>query len=171
MFSRTGLFALAALVFAVDRGSKILVDRYVSQWDTYVVIPHLFNIVHSKNRGAVFGILAETPAEWRTFILVGLSSLVLLFVAALLWQVSARSSKEGRMLRVSLALVLGGAMGNIYDRLVSGMVTDFLDFYFGNYHWYTFNIADSAISIGAGMLLLDMWRTRHRRIDSTESKA
>jgi signal peptidase II len=163
------MFGLAALVFSLDRVSKILVERYVSTWDTYVVIPHLFNIIHSKNRGAAFGILSETPGEWGTFFLVGLSSLVLVFVAALLWQVCARVSKESRMLRVALALVLGGAIGNVYDRLAYGMVTDFLDFYLGSYHWHTFNVADSAITAGAGILLFDMWRTRNRK--SVEGKS
>ncbi len=156
------MFGLAAAVFALDRISKILVESYVSLWDTYVVIPHLFNIIHTKNRGAAFGILAEASGEWRTFFLVGLSSLVLIFVASLLWQTSASGSNESSVMRVALALVLGGALGNVYDRVVSGMVTDFLDFYIGSYHWHTFNIADSAISVGAGLLLLDMWRSRQR---------
>ena len=157
------MFSLAGLIFALDRVSKVLVEHYVSLWETYMVIPHFFNIIHSQNRGAAFGILSETSGEWRTFFLVGLSSLVLVFVAAMLWLVCARVSKESRALRTALALVLGGAIGNMYDRLSSGMVTDFLDFYLGSYHWHTFNIADSAITTGAGLLLLDMWRTRRRK--------
>jgi signal peptidase II len=156
------MFGLAAAVFALDRISKILVEAYVSLWDTYVVIPKLFNIIHTKNRGAAFGILAEAPGEWRTFFLIGLSSIVLIFVASLLWQTTASGSNESRTMRIALALVLGGALGNVYDRVVSGMVTDFLDFYIGSYHWHTFNIADSAISVGAVLLLLDMWRSRQR---------
>jgi signal peptidase II len=67
------------------------------------------------------------------------------------------------MLRAGLALVLGGATGNVYDRVIRGGVTDFLEFYFGSYVFPTFNVADSAITIGAGLLLLDMWRGRHRQ--------
>ena len=171
MFSRAGMFTLAALVVALDRASKLLVEQYVSLWDTYVVIPHCFNIVHSENRGAVFGMFSDSSGEWRTLLLVGFSSLVTVFVASLLWQVSRRGSNETRTLRIALALVLGGALGNMYDRLAAGTVTDFLDFYLASYHWHTFNLADSAITVGAGLLLADMWRSRRKRRPAPEAKA
>jgi signal peptidase II len=74
-------------------------------------------------------------------------------------------------LRIALALVLGGALGNMYDRLAAGTVTDFLDFYLASYHWHTFNLADSAITAGAGLLLADMWRSRRKRRPAPEAKA
>ena len=154
------MFGLAVVVFALDRITKVLVESYVSVWDTYVVVPHLFNIIHSKNRGAAFGILADAPGEWRTFFLVGLTLIVLVFVASLLWQTTSTTSKDGRWLRLALALVLGGALGNIYDRIFYGMVTDFLDLYLGSYHWHTFNIADSAITLGSALLIFDLWQGR-----------
>jgi signal peptidase II len=163
MSTRAVAFGIAALVFAADRFTKRLIESNVSPWDTIVVIPHFFNIIHTKNRGAAFGIMAESTGELRTFVLIGLSSIVLVFVAALLWQASGFGSRESRMMRIALALILGGAAGNIYDRILSGMVTDFLDFYIGSWHWHTFNVGDSAITVGAALVLLDMLRARSRR--------
>jgi signal peptidase II len=86
----------------------------------------------------------------------------MLFITALLVQPARGGLHPTPMLRTGLALVFGGATGNVYDRVVRGAVTDFLEFYFGSYQFPTFNVADTAITIGAGLLLLDMWLTRHR---------
>jgi len=81
-----------------------------------------------------------------------------LALAGLLWKSAATRNYGGTLLRAGLALILGGAAGNIHDRLVYGNVVDFLDFFAGSWHWYTFNIADSAICVGTGILLIDLWR-------------
>jgi len=158
MTHRLVAFGLAATVFLVDRVTKGIIRSQVTQWDTYVVIPGFFNIVHTENRGAAFGLLANADSEWRTFFLVGLSILVLALVASVMWQPSAPA--HGRALGVGLALLFGGALGNLSDRITHGTVTDFLEFYLGPYHWPAFNVADSAISVGAGLLLLDLWLSR-----------
>jgi len=99
-----------------------------------------------------FGILNESTNEWRTTLLVVLSAAAVVFVAAMLWNARRldRNSFWG------LTLILGGAAGNVFDRATYGRVTDFLDFYIRDYHWHTFNVADSAIVIGSGLLLLDL---------------
>ena len=151
---------IAAAVFTLDRITKILVERYVSIWDSHHVIPGFFDLVHAKNRGAAFGMFAEGNSEFRTFLLIGVSIGVLIFISVLLLRPSGVGNKASRLTIIGLSLVMGGALGNIYDRVTAGMVTDFLEFYVGEYRFAAFNIADSAITTGAGLLLLDMWLSR-----------
>ncbi|MBI4877952.1 MAG: signal peptidase II [Acidobacteria bacterium] len=162
MRSRVIAFGIAALVALADRATKLLVENALPRWDSYVVIPGVFNLVHSQNRGAAFGFLAESASEWRAFVLVGLSLVVTGFVFSLLWQATRPASQSGWTLRIALALIIGGALGNLYDRLAQGSVTDFLQVFLGSYEWPSFNLADSAISLGAGLLLLDLLRGRRQ---------
>ena len=161
MSPRLLAYGVAAVIFLADRVSKELIRAYVTLWDTLPVIPGFFNIVHAENRGAAFGIFADSKSEWRTFFLFGISLIILVLVAAALWHPSG-NGYGGAGTRLGLALVLGGALGNMFDRIAHGTVTDFLDLYLGSYHWPAFNVADSAITIGAGLLLLDLWRSRHK---------
>jgi signal peptidase II len=165
MSTRVWSMLIAATVFIFDRLTKILIERYVSIWDTHSVIPGFFNIVHTKNRGAAFGMFSDGDNQVRTFLLIGVSVVVLLFISSILLRPGSAGSFGGsRLTTIGLSLVLGGAFGNIYDRIAYVMVTDFLEFYAGAYHFAAFNIADSAISIGAGLLLIDMWRNRHETV-------
>lgn len=154
-------FAIAALVFALDRATKWWIENSVSALDTLVIIPGIFNIVHAQNRGAAFGILSDSHEAWRNLVLVGVSCGVMLYVASLLWQPARAGFGPGRTPVIALSLVLGGALGNLYDRIVRGSVTDFLQVFIGSYEWPSFNVADTAISIGAGLLILTLWRGRH----------
>lgn len=162
-FDRVLPFLASAAVFALDRVTKLVIRERVTPWDSYTVIPGFFNIVHTENRGAAFGLFADSSSELRTVLLIALALGVMLFITALLVQPWRSGLIPTLTLRVGLALVLGGAMGNVYDRVARGAVTDFLEFYWGSYVFPTFNIADSAITIGAGLLLIDMWRGRHRQ--------
>ena len=166
MPARIWSLLIAALVFVLDRATKVLIERNVSIWDTLQVIPGFFNIVHTKNRGAAFGMFSDGTSEVRTFLLIGVSIAVLIFVAVLLLQPSRAGFSGSRTTMIGLSLVLGGAVGNIYDRIVSGMVTDFLEFYVGQWHFAAFNVADSAITVGAGLLLLDMWMSRKQAVQA-----
>ncbi len=154
---------IAAAVFLLDRLTKWIIETHVSVWDAHSVIPGFFQIVHTKNRGAAFGFFADASSEWRTFLLIGLSGLVMVLIARLLVQAMRGSPHQHPSLPAALALVLGGAVGNIYDRVIIGSVTDFLEFYIGEHRFPAFNVADSAISVGAGLLILDMWRSRDRK--------
>lgn len=157
---------IAATIFVLDRVTKVWIERNVSVWDTLHVIPGFFDIVHAKNRGAAFGIFSEGESQLRTFLLIGISLGVLIFVAVLLLRPSRAGFGGTRLTFAGLSLVLGGALGNVYDRIVHGMVTDFIELYIGEYSFAAFNIADSAITVGAAMLLLDMWRTRNQPVET-----
>jgi signal peptidase II len=159
-------FGLAALVVLLDRVSKWLVKTNISVWDTpRTVVPGLFNIVHTENPGIAFGLLAEHASELRGTLLIGFSVAVLLVITRILLR---PRSPQTQTMRVGLGLVLGGAFGNLYDRIVNGTVTDFVEVHAGQYFFPDFNVADSAITIGACLLLLDMWRNRERKGQTAE---
>jgi len=162
MTARLWSILIVASVFVLDRTTKLWIERNVSTWDSHHVIPGFFDIVHTKNRGAAFGIFSEGNSELRTFLLVGVSMVVLVFIAAMLLRPGSGGFAATRVTMAGLSLVLGGALGNMYDRIASGMVTDFLEFYLGDFRFAAFNVADSAITTGAALLLLDMWRTRRQ---------
>jgi signal peptidase II len=156
--SRTLMYGLAAVVFSIDRLTKWIIETRVSFSDTFVVIPGFFEIVHSQNRGAAFGLFAETSSAWRKLLLIGFSTVALVVLTVMLW----RSSRLDRKTRFALALILGGAMGNVFDRIRWDRVTDFLLFYIGSYQWPAFNAADSAIVIGSALLLLDFLKIKRQ---------
>ena len=145
-------FLIAVLVVVLDRASKWVVASKIGLHDSVAVLPGCFRLTHVQNSGAAFGLFAESPSEWKVAILVLFSILALAVVSALLWKNSHIMTTTG----VGLALILGGAVGNLWDRLLAGHVVDFLDFYLGSYHWPAFNIADSAIVIGALMLVAEI---------------
>jgi signal peptidase II len=161
--SRWKAYGTAALVFGLDRFTKWLVESNVSAMDTYHVIPGFFDIVHSENRGVAFGILNDSTSEWRTTVLVVLAAAAVIFVAAMLWN----AQRLDRASFWGLSLILGGAAGNVFDRAMWGKVTDFLDFYFRDYHWHTFNLADSAIVVGSGLLLIDLLRPKRQAANAS----
>lgn len=154
-------FAIAFAIFVLDRITKNIVKTHITAWETLRVVPGFFNIVHAENPGVAFGLLAEASSAWRNLFLIGLSLTVLVFIASLLWR---GRGAETWLLRVGLALVLGGAFGNLFDRIANGTVTDFVEVYSGHHFFPAFNVADSAISIGAALLLLDMWRGRGKKL-------
>jgi signal peptidase II len=145
-------FLIALLVVLADRLSKWLVASNISLHDSIAVLPGFFRLTHVQNSGAAFGLFAESSSEWKVAVLVLFSTLALAVVSALLWKNSHTMSTTG----VGLALILGGAVGNLWDRLLTGRVVDFLDFYVGSYHWPAFNIADSAIVVGALLLVAEI---------------
>jgi len=155
---RLQAYGLSVAVFAVDRLSKWVIEQRVSAFDVHTVIPGFFDIVHSQNRGVAFGLMNDSPSVWRTLALIVFASAAMLVVASMLW----RASRADRLTAIGLALILGGAAGNLFDRIMWGRVTDFLEFYMGDLHWPTFNVADSCVVIGSGLLLLDILRPRHQ---------
>jgi len=149
-------FLIAFLVVSLDRLAKLSVERNISLHDSISVIPGFFRLTHVENRGAAFGLFADSASEWKIAVLVLFSLVALVIVSALLWKNSHAMTTTG----VGLALILGGAIGNLWDRLVSGHVVDFLLFYVGQYQWPAFNVADSAIVIGAGLLVFEILFTK-----------
>jgi signal peptidase II len=124
--------------------------------DGIQVIPGFFRIIHTENPGAAFGIFADSPSQWKLGMLIGFSIIALVIVSGLLWKNSHTMTSTG----VGLALILGGAVGNLWDRLVSHQVVDFLLFYVGPHQWPAFNVADSAIVVGAALLVIEIIFTK-----------
>ena len=154
--ARLKAYGAAGLVFALDRLTKWIIDTRVSAFDTRRVIPGFFDIVRSQNRGVAFGILDDSTWEWRTALLIALSVVAVAAVSAMRWN----ARRLDRLSLWGLALILGGAAGNLFDRVVWGRVTDFLLFYIRDYQWPAFNLADSAIVVGSGLLILNMLRAK-----------
>ncbi len=144
---------IAAIVVLLDRLTKGLVAQRITLHDSIDVVPGLFRLTHVQNQGAAFGLFSDSPSEWKVAMLILFSLAALAVVSALLW-------KNGNALNataIALSLVFGGALGNLWDRVANGRVIDFLDFYFGSHHWPAFNIADSAIVVGALLLLSEIF--------------
>ena len=141
---------LALAILIADRASKLWVLKHVTAWDIWPIIPGFMNIIHAENPGMAFSLLSTASESTRAFVLIGLATVVLSVVAVMLWR------STGTAERWALALVLGGAVGNLWDRIARGTVTDFVDVYYGDWHWATFNVADSAITVGALLLALQM---------------
>lgn len=154
-------YALAALVVLFDRATKHIIETTFAAWDTLHVIPGCFQIVSTRNTGMAFSLFDNSAAGHTSPWLVAFTVAVMALVAWLLWQAihpqSAGSEHDHWSFRLALGLILGGAAGNLYDRLVFGSVTDFLDFYWGAAHFPVFNLADSAITCGAILVLLNLW--------------
>ena len=155
---RLKAYSAAAAVFALDRLTKWIVETRVSFADSRTVIPGFFDIVRAQNRGVAFGLLNESTSEWRTTLLVVVSVAAVVVVSAIIW----KARQIDPLSLWGYALILGGAGGNLYDRILSGRVTDFLDFYIRGYHWPAFNVADSALVVGCGLLFLGMLRPQRQ---------
>jgi signal peptidase II len=156
-------FLVALAVFVADQISKGMIDRTPQYGFDLPVIPGLFSIVHVENPGVAFGLFQNSSPLWRSGLIVA-SSLALIAVLGLLWR-SQPSVRAG----YAMALIVGGACGNLFDRVIHGRVVDFLKFYHGEHIWPVFNLADSAIVIGAGLLVLEIVRDRNPGQESTAS--
>lgn len=156
-------FTAAALVVLADRASKLVIQHKIAFTDSISIVSGWLRIIHTENAGAAFGVLAQGNVFLRTAVLIGVSSLVLLFVVSALW--NPNSSFTAMATRVGLGLILGGAVGNLYDRVLHGTVTDFIEVYHGAWSFPAFNVADSAITVGAVLLVADLLRPRRKRIE------
>ena len=143
------LVVVAGGIILLDQFTKGLILRYLPFNNTIPVIKGFFNITHIRNPGGAFGLMANLSPILRSIIFLFVSSLA----AGLIFYFYKKTPAKYSWLAAAFALIFGGAIGNLIDRIRFGMVIDFLDFYVGNLHWPAFNIADSAISIGIGIFL------------------
>lgn len=143
---------IAALVVLLDRMTKRLVAQRIGLHDSIDVLPG-FRLTHVQNQGAAFGLFSDSPSEWKVAMLILFSVAALAVVSALLW----KNGNAMNATAIALSLVFGGALGNLWDRVSSGRVIDFLDVYLGSHHWPAFNVADSAIVVGALLLLSEIF--------------
>lgn len=154
------LLALAVLV--LDQWTKWLVEIHLPPPISHPIIPGFLNLTHVQNTGVAFGLFASHGAAGGAWILVALALLALSAVAVYFYL----APLENRLLLVSLTLIIGGAIGNLIDRLARGAVTDFIDVYIGAHHWPAFNVADSAITIGISLMVLDSVLAHRRQPDT-----
>jgi signal peptidase II len=150
--ARTIHFLLALLVVLLDRWSKRLVAAHIAMYTHIQIIPGFFRITHTENTGAAFSLFADSPSHWKTALLIGFSLIAMVIVSVLLW----RQARALTLTGIALSLILGGAVGNLWDRVASGRVVDFLLFYVKSYQWPVFNLADSAIVVGASLLVIEI---------------
>ncbi len=149
---------IALTVLVLDQFTKELIKGSMPVWSQVTVIEGFFNIVHVLNRGAAFGFLNTRTAAWLPLFFIVVTGLAVLVIVSLL----RRARGKGPLYVFALSSILGGALGNMLDRLRHGVVVDFLDFHIGRFHWPAFNIADIAISFGAICLLITFYtRERH----------
>ncbi|WP_421218913.1 signal peptidase II [Aeromonas jandaei] len=144
---------LAVLAFVLDQASKLAVVKLLPFGYPGVEITPFFNLVHVYNKGAAFSFLADQGGWQRWFF-----ALLAFAICGLLIHWLRKQSVTQRWSGIAYSLIIGGALGNVFDRLVLGHVVDFLDFYWGTAHWPAFNLADSFIFIGAAMIVLDGFR-------------
>jgi signal peptidase II len=147
---------LAVTIVALDRWTKWLVAVRIPMYTHIQIIPGFFRLTHTENTGAAFSLFADSPSHWRTSLLIGFSVVAMCVVIALLWNQKRAFTVTG----IALSLILGGAFGNFWDRVARGRVVDFLLVYVKQYQWPVFNLADSAIVVGACLLVLEILFTR-----------
>jgi signal peptidase II len=168
--ARVAPLIAAFCVIAGDRITKDAVERSLNSFDAVSIIPGWLRLIHTENPGAAFGVLSDaTHPALRAALLIGVSGLVLLYVASALW--SRAGSYTSAATRFALGLILGGAIGNMYDRIVHGTVTDFVEVYHGAWAFPAFNVADSAITVGAILLLVDLLRPRRKDVEEGRLQA
>lgn len=152
-------YAVALAVIILDQVSKLLIQATIPLGHSVPLVPDLFAIVHVLNPGAAFGLLAARSSAFRNPFFIGISLLAIAFIL----YYRHRGLKGHSLASTALSLILGGALGNLVDRLRLGMVIDFLDVHYFQYHWPAFNVADSAITIGVSLMLLEMILDERRR--------
>jgi signal peptidase II len=145
---------ISAVVVALDQATKWVVDRFMGLHETQEVIDGLVRLTYVRNRGAAFGVLSDAELPYQAFLFAAVSLLALFAIAVYAWRLPTAS----RVPRLGLALIIGGALGNLIDRVRLGYVIDFVDVYWRTHHWPAFNVADSCISIGVCLLVIDMLR-------------
>ena len=154
---------ISGLVVIVDQAVKLLVRRELELYESVTVISGLFDLSRVHNTGAAFGMLNPIDFPYKSVVL----SLVAAVALAGLAFYAATLGPEQRLTRTGLAFVIGGAAGNLIDRIAYGYVLDFFDFYWGSWHFWAFNVADAAITVGVGLMILDLLGIERHRVSRT----
>jgi signal peptidase II len=157
-WKKSDYLLIALAIFLLDQWSKWLIESHIPRGTVVPVLKGFLNLIHVKNTGVAFSLFATHGNLLGTLALsaLGLGALV---VIGLYFR---RTPEDAKLLLVALSMILGGAVGNLMDRFSRGEVTDFIDAYIGTYHWYTFNVADSAITVGIVLMSLDMFFSREQ---------
>ncbi len=147
--------SIMSIVLVLDQITKYIVEKQVRLYEVIRVIPGFFNITHVRNKGAAFSLFSSASETFRSMFFITVTIVAIVVIAALI-----RKTGE-RLLIVSFSLIAGGAAGNLIDRVRYGEVVDFIQWYIKSYYWPSFNVADSAITIGVGLPVIDMLFKRH----------
>lgn len=150
--SRLILVGLVCLLVATDQITKFAVAAWIPLGEGVMVIDGFLTITHVRNPGAAFGILSQSPFPYTKLALIMVTTLTLIVMVSMLM----RTELKSRLFIAGLVLVISGALGNLLDRVFREGVVDFIEVYYATYHWPSFNVADSVISLGVGLLILDM---------------
>ena len=145
---------LSLLLFGLDRLSKSMVVARLPLYESVPIIENFFHLTHVANTGALFGLMAGMASPLRGLIFITIPVLAIFLILAF----QIRTRENDFLIQTGLSLILGGAMGNLYDRIAFGHVVDFLDFSLAGHHWPAFNLADSSICLGVFTLILDLFR-------------
>ena len=143
---------LAAAIIAADQAAKAVVRANIPLHESVTVVPGFLYLTHVRNTGAAFGFLNAVDFPYKSVVVALIATAALMAIAVY----AARVSPHERVARVGLAMILGGAIGNLIDRLAFGSVVDFVDVVFGSWHFWAFNVADSAITLGVVAMMIDM---------------
>lgn len=146
------LFLASNILIILDQYSKMLVNKHIPKHSYILVIENFFAITHIRNPGVAFGLFADGPSEYKTYLFIGFSLIAIIAILIFFHQ----TPQENKMVRVALILIFSGAIGNLIDRILYHEVIDFLDFFYGDYHWPAFNVADSCITIGVLLMFVDL---------------
>jgi signal peptidase II len=141
-----------AVIVVLDQATKALVRARLPLHESVTVVPGFFDLTHVRNTGAAFGMLNSVDFEYKALVMVLVAVAALIAVASYALTLPA----DQRIARIGLALILGGAIGNLIDRATAGFVVDFVDVYWRGFHFWAFNVADSAITVGVVLMLLDL---------------
>ena len=151
-FARPFEIGVMAVIVVLDQLTKVLVRQSIALGESRTIIPGFLDLTHVQNTGAAFGLLNSVDFPYKPWVMIAVASIALVAIAAYGTQLGFHD----RVARLGLALILGGAFGNLLDRAFVGHVTDFVDVYWGYSHFWAFNVADAAINVGAALVLLDM---------------
>jgi signal peptidase II len=147
---------LPLVIIVLDQITKALIRQMLPLHDSATIIPGVLDFTHVRNTGAAFGLLNTADFRYKTALIAGVATIALVAIAYYATTLAPREV----LTRIGLALIVGGAAGNLIDRLTLGSVVDFVDVYWRSYHFWAFNVADSAITVGVAAMLLDMLGVR-----------
>ncbi len=148
------LFLVSNTLILIDQYTKFLVNTQIPLYYSIKVIDDFFNLTHVRNPGVAFGLFADQDSEYKVLVFILIASVAIVAILILYYQ----TPDDKKMVRVGLIMIFSGAIGNLIDRVVYKEVIDFVDIYFGNYHWPAFNFADACITIGVGFMILDLFQ-------------
>lgn len=160
--SKKLVFLISGSLVVLDQAIKFYIQSFFSLWEKKILIPDFLNLVLVYNRGAAFGFLNNSPYNWPHYFLMGAT---LIAIGVIIYLLLAKKYQDCLML-IGLSLILGGALGNLLDRIRLGSVVDYIDLYLGRFHWPAFNLADLGITTGAFIVLISIYRQKNYASDT-----